>query len=351
MQKIFVLLMLFCLAFSVGLKAQAIVGNTELSREMYAKAKNYVAQRDYPNAILVFNQLAVMEPKNLIYRRELAYTYYLGRDFNRAIKVIAPLTRAKEADEETFVTAGQIYNARGFGNQAFDAIEKGLKKFPKSGMLYSDYGNLYLQRKKYSKAQTAWEKGVKNDPNFHLNYYNLAKSYFKSKQPLWAIIYGEAFVNMERYSTRTEETKNIIFDSYKQLIANNQLLAMSTAKEKRRAAKKLSGFGKKVNEVYASLSPIVLGGVDIDNAVMLRTRFLLQWVLVEDEKYPYQLFTYLNNMLADGHFEAYNQWLFGKAANEKNYINWVKKNAEEYQAFEKYYSSLPFKNKPDQYYK
>ncbi len=339
---------LFC---SLAMHAQAVLGNTEKARELYAKAKMYTAKKDFTNAILVYNQLASMEPRNLIYRRELAYAYYLGGDLSRATQVITPLLKAPEADEATFLTASQIFGARKMSKSAIDAVERGLKKFPNSGLLYSDYGRLFSATKKYKKAESAWEKGVKYEPNFHLNYYHLAKSYFVSKRPLWAIIYGETFINLERYSMRSEEIKKIVFDSYKQLIANNQLANYASKSEKKLISKSQSDFEQKVNSIYSGLSGVVLGGVDIDNVVMLRTRFLLRWSQVEDAEYPFQLFSFMNDMLAFGHFEAYNQWLFGKASDNTKYINWVKENSQQFSEFENFYRGYRYKNMPNQYYK
>ena len=350
MQKKLVLLSV-CIIFSLGINAQPVNGNTEMARELYSKAKKYSAKRDYPNAILVYNQLARLEPRNLIYRRELAYAYYLGGDLSRATQIITPLLKAKEADEATFLTASQIFSARKMGKAANDAVQRGIKKFPKSGILYSNYGTLYSDKKKYKKAEAAWEKGVKYEPNFHMNYYNLAKNYFVSKRPLWAIIYGETFINMERYSMRSEEIKKIVFDSYKQLIGNNQLSSFASQKEQKNLKRGQSDFEKKINRIYNSLSKVVMGGVDIDNVVMLRTRFLLRWMQVEEREYPFQLFNFMNDLLALGHFEAYNQWMFGKAEGNTNYINWVKSNATQYQNFEKFYRGYKYQNMPNQYYK
>ncbi len=350
MQKKFVLL-LVCAVMHIGLKAQPIIGNTEMARELYAKAKHYSTKRDYPNAILVYNQLAKLEPRNLIYRRELAYAYYLGGDLSRATQVIMPLLKAKEADEATFLTASQILSARKMNKEAKEAVERGIKKFPRSGTLYADYGRLYSDKKKYKKAEEAWEKGVKYDPSFHMNYYNLAKNYFVSKRPLWAIIYGETFINMERYSMRSEEIKKIVFDSYKQLIANNQLTSFASQRDQRNIQRGRSDFEKKINKIYANLSDVVLGGVDIDNVVMLRTRFLLRWMQVEGREYPFQLFNFMNDLLALGHFEAYNQWMFGKAAGNDDYIKWVKTNPARFEEFETYFRGYRYKNMPNQYYK
>lgn len=332
-------------------QSQSLVGKTELARDLYNKAKAFVAQRDYPNSILVYNQLAKLEPNNLVYRRELAYTYYLNRDFNRAIQVVAPLIKSKRADETTFLVASKIYDGRGFVNQAYEAIERGLRRYPNSGELYAEYGSLYLKAKKISKAQQAWETGIKKDPNYHLNYYHLAKRYFRAKKPLWAIIYSETFINKERFSSRTDEMKRLLFDAYKQLIANNQMTRLKNVARAHRKSRKHGAFENRVNSIYTNLSSLVLGGVDIDNIVMLRTRILLEWAHTQSKDYPYALFSHLNTILADGHFEAYNQWLFGKAANEKRFLEWVQDNKAAYTDFETYFAELNYTIVAGQYYK
>jgi tetratricopeptide (TPR) repeat protein len=345
-----VLIGIWCCMAMVA-SAQPVVGNSELSRELFSKAKEYVGKKDFPNAILVYNQLAQLEPRNLIYRRELAYTYYLSGDYTRATQVITPLLKADDADEATFLTATKIFTARKMLNNAFDAVDDGLKKFPNSGMLYADKGTLYTLRKRYDKAEDAWEKGVERDPNYHMNYYNLTKSYFVSKRPIWAIIYGETFVNLEKYSLRTGEVKKILFDSYKQLISNAQLNKYESEAQIRRNNKSKSDFEKIASGIYANASNLVLGGVDIDNVTMMRTRFLLEWVNKVNGEYPYALFSYLNSIAEQGHFPAYNQWLFGQANNEKQYTNWAKTHANELNLFEQFFRSQTFRTGDKQYYK
>lgn len=350
MKKVLVLVGLLCCILSWA-NAQPVVGNSELARELYGKAKQYVGKRDFPNAILVYNQLAQMEPRNLVYRRELAYTYYLSGDLTRSTQVITPLLKADEADEATFLMATKIFTARKMLNNAFDAVDKGLKKFPNSGILYAEKGTLYSLRKRYDKAEDAWEKGVKRDPNYHMNYYNLTKSYFVSKRPLWAIIYGETFVNLEKYSLRTGEVKKILFDSYKQLIANAQLNQYESEAQLRRINKSKSDFEKIASSIYSNASSLVLGGVDIDNVTMMRTRFLLEWLNKVDSKYPFALFNHLNKIAEEGHFPAYNQWLFGKANSEKLYTDWAKSHPNELNSFEDFFRNSSFRTVPKQYYK
>ena len=49
--------------------------------------------------------------------------------------------------------------------------KKGIKKFPKSGILYNEYGELLAMNKDLNGAIEIWEKGIEVDPNFSSNYY------------------------------------------------------------------------------------------------------------------------------------------------------------------------------------
>ena len=85
---------------SFALEAQPVLGATEEARDLYASARQYLQKGDYANSIMVYNQVIQLEPKNLIYRRELANVYYIQGDLLRAEKMITPLLKADDADEE-----------------------------------------------------------------------------------------------------------------------------------------------------------------------------------------------------------------------------------------------------------
>jgi hypothetical protein len=67
-------------------------------------------------------------------------------------------------------------------------------------------------------------------------------------------------------------------------------------------------------------------GITTENLIMLRTRFAMEWMTYYAAKYSYSLFTYHDKLLRDGQFDAYNQWLFGKAENVALYNSWTQFN-------------------------
>ncbi|HSU26970.1 MAG TPA: hypothetical protein VLJ68_01205, partial [Chitinophagaceae bacterium] len=67
-------------------------------------------------------------------------------------------------------------------------------------------------------------------------------------------------------------------------------------------------------------------------------------------KYPFRLFDFQRQLLQEGMFNAYNQWLFGTSENLAAYDNWTKTHTEEYSAFTAFQRTRIFKMPAGQYY-
>lgn len=87
-------------------------------------------------------------------------------------------------------------------------------------------------------------------------------------------------------------------------------------------------FEKAVMKTFLLLAPVMSDGVTTENLTMLRTRFVLEWMENYAAKYPFSLFSYHDKLLRDGQFEAYNQWLFGKAENVALSNSWNQFNPD-----------------------
>ncbi|MEO6832241.1 MAG: hypothetical protein ABI378_07575, partial [Chitinophagaceae bacterium] len=112
-------------------------------------------------------------------------------------------------------------------------------------------------------------------------------------------------------------------------------------------------FGKKEKETVADnfeeaarltlfkLAPVVADGITTENLIMLRTRFTMDWMANYQSRFPYTLFSYWDAMLREGHFDAYNQWLFGKAENASQFEAWTKFHPDVIPAYNTYYELHP----------
>ena len=331
--KKFCLVTLFLLFGVVSFSQQ----NADTLRET---ARMFMQQGDLDNAILVLNKAAELKPDDVDILRDQAYANYLRRDFAKAIEIGKVLIEKPNADVQSFQILGMVYKAIADYKEADKLYKKALKKFPESGVLYSEYGDL-LATTNNADAIKMWEKGIQVDPNISSNYYYASKYYSEKGNALWSVLYGETFVNIESLSQRTIEIKDLVYYNYKQLFITDILSNIN---------KKGSPFEKAVATIYEKLSKVVAEGVTPESLTVLRTRFILNWYQDDVPKFPFRLFEHQQLLLRQGIFNAYNQWLFGATASTRDFQFWVNTHEEEMKDFQNYQRSVVYKIPANQYY-
>src|SRR4051812_6181866 len=103
-------------------------------------AKSFMQQGDYENAVLVLSKALQMQPNDLQITKDLMFSYYLKRDFAKALEIGKPLVARKDADVQSFQLLGLTYKAIAEDEEAEKLYKIGVKKFPNEGVLYSEYG-------------------------------------------------------------------------------------------------------------------------------------------------------------------------------------------------------------------
>lgn len=314
----------------------------ENSDTLHQAGKNYMRSGDWGNAIMVFKRALQQKPDNIEIIKDIAYTYYLQKDFSNSLQTILPILDNEAADVQSYQIAGTIYRAIEDAKEGKKLYAKALKKFPSSGVLYSEYGELLWQKKDYSAIQQ-WETGIEVDPNFAGNYYNAARHYYFTTDKIWSLLYGEIFVNLESYTIRTAEIKNILFDGYKKLFTDADLM-------KGFDAKKRPAFEKAYLTVMGTQSSATATGITVEKLIEVRSAFVKTWFEKFAASYPYRLFDYQKQLLTGNMFEAYNQWLFGSAIKAEAYQQWIKDHKEAYDQFNYFQRGRVFKLPKGQYY-
>jgi tetratricopeptide (TPR) repeat protein len=163
-------------------------------------------------------------------------SYYLKRDFQKALKGVEALMDRDDADAVSYQIAGNVYKALEQVKDCERVYKKGIKKFPKNGPLYSEYGELLWAKKDFS-AIEQWEKGIEMDPGFSGNYYNAALYYFYAKDKVWSLLYGEIFVNMESLSERGAAMREQLLQAWKEKLFADADLMKGEEKNKSEFAK------------------------------------------------------------------------------------------------------------------
>lgn len=324
---------LFCSVFS-SLHAQ------EQNRQ--ETARSFMKAGDFDNAILVLNRALQAEPDNQELQKDLILSYYYKRDYASALEKVKVALGRDDADVTVYQLAGNVYKALEQPKDAEKLYKRALKKFPSSGALYSEYGELLWAAKDFS-AIDQWERGMQQDPSFAGNYYNAALFYYYTKDNVWSLLYGEMFVNMESLTERAIAMKKLLLDGYKQkLFADADLT--------KNIDKKTPEFSKAFLGAMNKQSGLVNRGITTETLTMIRTRFILDWFDAYAAKYPFKLFDYQQQLLKEGLFEAYNQWLFGTAESLPAYESWIKTHAEAHTAFTTFQKNRVFKIPAGQYY-
>jgi hypothetical protein len=98
-------------------------------------------------------------------------------------------------------------------------------------------------------------------------------------------------------------------------------------------------------------SNIATMGINPESLTMIRTRFILDWYNGDNAtNFPSKLFDLQKQLLQEGLFDAYNQWIFGTAQNLNAYQNWVNTNPAAYSEFSNFQKNRIFKIPTGQYY-
>lgn len=319
-----------------------MVASAQSSDDVIKTAREFSMQGDNENAILVLKKGLEQYPNNTDIRIDLAMVYYTARRNPQALEAIRPMLESDKPDEMIYQIAALIYRSELQNKEAEKLYKAGLKNHPNSGMLYNDYGQ-FLESDQPGKGMglKMWEKGIELSPTYAGNYYQASRYHAAINNTIWALLYGEIFVNLDSYSSRSVEIRNLLFQYYKKAFA----FGLSGVNEK-------NEFEKNVAENFKSQKPMASAGIGPESLSAIRTRFILDWYSKPaSTKFPFRLFERHQQMLREGLFDAYNQWLFGGAANLATFQNWTKTHAEEYQAFNKFQRQQLFVMGTNQHYK
>jgi tetratricopeptide (TPR) repeat protein len=334
MKKIFLLIIL--------INASLLIYAQQTVDAIRKQAMTSAQQQDFTGAVQLLQQGLQQYPDNIDLLKDEAYIAYLGRDYQHSLQVGKIITERDDADVQSYQILGLTYKAIADYKEADKLYKTALKKFPNSGVLYSEYGDMLAQYDNKRGAIEQWEKGIEADANYSSNYYYAAKYYADNNNIFWSCIYGEIFVNMESLTKRTEEIKTLLLNDYKNILTNKSNITVL----------KSSGtdFEKAVAASMSAAMQTETGDVTPEMITAFRARFLLNWSNTNANAYPYRLFDFHLQLLRGGMFDAYNQWLFGTTINKNKYDNWVYTHDEEMQNFTQFQRNVLFKMPAEQYY-
>ena len=131
----------------IGLFLSGFTCLAQQADSLHMIAKQFMRNGDYPNAIIVLTNALKTDPDNLEIQKDLAFTYYLQRNYSASVEAGRKLIARNDADEQCYQILGMAYKAIDENKQADKMYKQGIKKFPSSGELYNEYGEMLWANK------------------------------------------------------------------------------------------------------------------------------------------------------------------------------------------------------------
>jgi tetratricopeptide (TPR) repeat protein len=315
----------------------------EKAKEMKNEAIKLMDNGQVNESIKILKESQKLDPENLDHTYEMAFAYTLKKDYKEAIKLLEKNLDHKGVTDQVYQLIGNSYDYLGKSEKALATYDAGLKKFPNSGRLYLETGNVYLIKKEYGKAIPFYERGIEVDPRFPSNYYRLARLFCNSKEPMWGLIYGELFLNLEHGSQRFFEVSKLLLDTYKEGIkidgdsmkfefCNIVMTVEDLADKDNIKFPFCMPFGQAI-----TVATIGVNTIDVNSLNTIRTNFISAWYQFKHEqKYPNVLYEYQEKIRAAGHLEAYNYYILAGADTDA-FKTWAAANKDKFTSFMEWY--------------
>ncbi|MDB5257072.1 MAG: hypothetical protein JWM14_1767 [Chitinophagaceae bacterium] len=336
------LFFVFLFVFLLGNQQLQAQSNEDKATAKGQEAIQLVDEGKYEEGIKLLEEAQKLDAKSTTYPYEIAYAYYIQKDYKKALKYLEPLMKQKTADENVYQLAGNSYDLLGNKEKALATYNDGLIRFPTSGSLHLERGNMELFKEDYEKALSYYEKGIEVAPQFASNYYWAARIYCSSTEKVWGMLYGEIFINLERNSKRTGEISKLLYDTYKGGIKFTSDTSMSVSFSKpatmdvndlQKGGEMKMPYGTFVYEMTMTMAILQEKKIDLVSLNNIRSKFVeVYYQNGNDKKYPNVLFDYQQQLKKAGHFEAYNYWLLGKG-EEATFSKWRTDNKTKWEDF------------------
>ncbi len=342
--KTFLVSLLVCL--SCTLVAQT---NRDVAQEKLREAIQLMDNGSIQESIELLEECIHLDPGDITYRYEMAYAWYLDNQYDTVIAILSELAEHPDAGDLIFQLLGNSYDYTSDPGQAIATYKRGLERFPHSGRLHLELGNMAWLAGNYSEAISWYEKGMRAEPSYSSNYYRAALFFLQTHDEVWGMIYGEIFMNLERNSARTEEMSQLLYATYKSEItitdkgdsAQDYSISFSQSIVTTDAKKPMLPFGLVAYEPSLVMAVVGHRWIDIHSLNEIRTRFIDNYFANRfNKKYPNVLFDYQRAIQEAGHLECYNYWILSKG-DEVAFETWYLENQEKWEAFVAWFIDNP----------
>jgi len=211
MKKIFV----YCFFL---LATITVLAQSDFEKRSAAEALEAFETQKFEEAAKLYKKLAERYPNKPDYAYREAFSYYWLGKYGKVIRMGLELIDRNESLIHYYRLTANAYDLNGMYKDAMTILQTGAKRYPYSGELYFDMGVIENIRGNKAAALEYWEQGIKAAPYYAENYYWATKTYAQSDEKVWAIMYGEMFLNVERGTERFTEISSLLLFAYRDLL-------------------------------------------------------------------------------------------------------------------------------------
>lgn len=291
-------------------------------------------------------------------RNELANIYYRQDLFKKSLKQCKVYERKFGSTPAIIQLKAHNFINLGKLDKTKRMLKDGLEQFIDEGLLYVELGRLAMHRERYEEAIDWFEEGVKEAPNYSGNYYWASKIYLQSTEELWGLFYGELFMNLDPLSQRASEISSLLFETLNREIVfyNDTSISVNICKDANFSipyedTADYISYGQDIIEPLFKSSLTGFNHLSLRNIDYFRKRVLSNYEKLDSTGYPdHFLFNFYEELNRQGHFEAYNYWLF-MMGNPQEFEAWERDNSSQWKLFINWYEKYQFQiDKGDYYY-
>jgi len=147
------------------------------------KASELFAKGEYTEALKIYYSILALDLNNSSYHYNVGVTCSALGDIELAV---AFYKRAIRLDEKNVRAINNLASVYIYSLQDFDIatqyLDYVIKIAPNDAEAYNAYGNIYLFKEDYKKAEMYFKKALLLDENFFKNHFDIARAYVGLKQ-------------------------------------------------------------------------------------------------------------------------------------------------------------------------
>lgn len=311
-------------------------------------------------AIAYFKKLHAEHPRKIVYAHELALAYERKGDHQRVVEILEPYLSLPVFGPASYALLGSAYDELGESGKSIALFERAITRYPGAGTLYANAGVTEIGQGRTAQALQYFERGIEHDPRHASNYHHAALIYARSGERVWAAVYAETFMNLERGTRQTREMSALLYRVYRDAVevgraANGKVEAR--VRFSRRAAVDVRPGQKNLQLPFelsyeVAMTPaLALGAIHaaergrplgVEAIHRARIAFLKIWFSEQhfDRRYPNALFDWQRKLASEGKLEAYDHWLFIAGA-PRDVVRWNRAHPGRLAAFLEWFETHP----------